>query len=283
MVEKDHPRLSITEQCRLLSILRSAFYYVPKGETALNLALMRQIDEQFLETPFYGVRQMTWHLRAEGHLVNEKRIRRLMRLMGLMPIYQRPNTSRKAKGHKTWPYLLRGLAITRPNQVWCADVTYIPMWRGFLYLVAIMDWATRKVLAWQLSNTLEADFCVEALNEALARFGRPEIMNTDQGSQFTSWAWTDRLCKAGVNISMDGKGRFLDNIFIERLWRSLKYECVYLYAWSGGREAREGIGRWIEFYNQRRPHTAHGGRTPDIAYWFGRETEKPDWQAKSVA
>jgi putative transposase len=175
MVEKDHPRLSITEQCRLLSISRSAFYYEPKGETALNLVLMRQIDEQFLETPFYGVRQMTWHLRAEGRLVNEKRIRRLMRLMGLMPIYQRPNTSRKAKGHKIWPYLLRGMAITRPNQVWCADVTYIPMRRGFLYLVAIMDWATRKVLSWRLSNTLEADFCIEALNEALnealARFG----------------------------------------------------------------------------------------------------------------
>ena len=283
MVKKDHPRLSITEQCRLLSISRSSFYYEPTGETALNLVLMRQIDEQFLETPFYGVRQMTWHLRAEGHLVNEKRIRRLMRLMGLMPIYQRPNTSRKAKGHKIWPYLLRGLAITRPNQVWCADVTYIPMRRGFLYLVAIMDWATRKALAWRLSNTLEADFCVEALNEALVRFGPPEIMNTDQGSQFTSWAWTDRLRQAGVKISMDGKGRFLDNIFVERLWRSLKYECVFLYAWSGGHEARAGIGRWIEFYNKRRPHTAHDGRTPDTAYWFGRETEKPDWQAKSVA
>jgi len=212
-----------------------------------------------------------------------KRIRRLMRLMGLMPIYQRPNTNRKAKGQKTWPYLLRGLAITRPNQVWCADVTYIPMRRGFLYLVAIMDWATRKVLAWRLSNTLEADFCVEALNEALARFGPPEIMNTDQGSQFTSLAWTDRLRQAGVKISMDRKGRFLDNIFVERLWRSLKYECVYLYAWSGGHEARAGIGRWIEFYNQRRPHTAHDGRAPDTAYWFGRKTEKTDWQAKSVA
>jgi putative transposase len=276
MVEKDHPRLSITEQCRLLSISRSAFYYEPKGETALNLVLMRQIDEQFLETPFYGVRQMTWHLRAEGRLVNEKRIRRLMRLMGLMPIYQRPNTSRKAKGHKIWPYLLRGMAITRPNQVWCADVTYIPMRRGFLYLVAIMDWATRKVLSWRLSNTLEADFCIEALNEALARFGPPDIMNTDQGSQFTSWAWTDRQRKAGVKISMDGKGRFLDNILVV-------YLNAWLYAWSGGREARDGIGRWVEFYNKRRPHTALGGRSPATAYWFGRETEKPDWQAKSVA
>jgi putative transposase len=283
MVEKDHPHLSIAEQCRLLSVSRSSFYHAPKGETALNLGLMRLIDEQFLETPFYGVRQITWHLRAEGHPVNEKRIRRLMRLMGLMPIYQRPNTSRRAKGRKTWPYLLRGLAITRPDQIWCADVTYIPMRRGFLYLVAIMDWFTRKVLAWRLSNTLEADFCIEALEEALARFGQPEIMNTDQGSQFTSWAWTDQLRQAGVKISLDGKGRFLDNIFVERLWRSLKYECVYLHAWSGGSEARAGIGWWIEFYNNRRPHTALGGRTPDAAYWFGKETEKPDWQTKSVA
>jgi putative transposase len=283
MVDKDRPRLSVGAQCRQLSISRSSFYYAPKGETALNLGLMRLIDAQLLETPFYGVRQMTWHLRAEGLAVNEKRIRRLMRLMGLMPIYQRPNTSRKAKGHKTWPYLLRGLAITRPNQVWCADVTYVPMRRGFLYLVAIMDWATRKVLAWRLSNTLEAEFCVEALEEALARFGPPEIMNTDQGSQFTSWAWTDRLRQAGIRISMDGKGRFLDNIFVERLWRSLKYECVYLHAWGGGSEARTGIGRWIEFYNNRRPHTALGGRTPATAYWSGTNTEKPDWQAKSVA
>ena len=182
MIEKDHPRLSVAEQCRLLSISRSSFYYAPKGETAFNLALMRLIDEQFLETPFYGVRQMTWHLRAEGHLVNKKRIRRLMRVMGLMPIYQRPKTSIKAKGHKTYPYLLRGLRINRPNQVWCADVTYIPMRRGFLYLVVIMDWATRKVLAWRLSNTLEADFCVDALNEALIRFGPPDIMNTDQAA-----------------------------------------------------------------------------------------------------
>ena len=283
MVAKDHPHLSIGEQCRLLSISRSSFYYTPKGETELNLGLMRLIDRQFLETPFYGVRQMTWHLRAEGQLVNEKSIRRLMRLMGLMPIYQRPDTSRPAKGHKTWPYLLRGVSVDRPNQVWCADVTYIPMRRGFLYLVAVMDWTTRKVLAWRLSNTLEADFCIEALEEALARFGPPEIMNTDQGSQFTSWAWTDRLRQAGAKISKDGKGRFLDNIFVERLWRSLKYECVNLQAWSGGSEARAGIGWWIEFYNNRRPHTALGGRTPPATYWSGREMEKPDWQAKSVA
>jgi putative transposase len=210
MIEPNNPDLSIGEQCRLLSISRSSFYYQPKGETALNLMLMRQIDEQFLETPFFGVRQMTWYLRNEGHLVNEKRIRRLMRLMGLMPIYQKPNTSKAAKDHKTYPYLLRGLRVTRPNQVWAADITYLPMRKGVLYLVAIMDWHTRKVLAWRISNTLEADFCVDALNEAIARFGPSEIMNTDQGSQFTSFAWTDRLRRSGVRISMDGKGRFLD-------------------------------------------------------------------------
>jgi len=201
MIEPGHPDLSVGRQCALLSISRSSFYYTPKGESEMNLALMRQIDEQFLETPFFGVRQMTWHLKNEGHLVNEKRIRRLMRLMGLMPIYQKPNTSRPAKGHKIWPYLLRGLRVERPNQVWAVDITYLPMRRGFLYLVAIMDWFTRKVLAWRISNTLEADFCVEALNEAIHKFGAPEIMNTDQGSQFTSFAWTDRLRRMGVRIS----------------------------------------------------------------------------------
>ena len=183
MIEPDHPKLSIGTQCCLLSISRSSFYYSPLGETDTNLALMLKIDRQFLDTPFYGVRQMTWHLGNEGHRVNEKRIRRLMRLMGLMPIYQAPNTSKPAKGQKTYPYLQRGLRVERPNQVWCADITYIPMKRGFLYLVAIMDWHTRKVLAWRISNTQEADFCVEALNEAIHRFGPPDIMNTDQGSQ----------------------------------------------------------------------------------------------------
>ncbi|RLQ87382.1 IS3 family transposase [Notoacmeibacter ruber] len=230
MVEPAHTFLSIGKQCALLSISRSSFYYTPKGETEMNLTLMRQIDEQFLETPFFGVRQMTWHLKNEGHPVNEKRIYRLMRLMGLMPIYQKPNTSRPAKGHKIWPYLLKGLRVDRPNQVWAADITYLPMHRGFLYLVAIIDWFTRKVLAWRISNTLEADFCVEALNEATHKFGGAEITNTDQGSQFTSFAWTDQLRRIGVRISMDGKGRFLDNIFVERLWRTLKYECVYLHA-----------------------------------------------------
>ncbi len=283
MVEPGNPDLSIGRQCSLLSISRSSFYYRPKGETALNLMLMRQIDEQFLETPFFGVRQMTWHLRNEGHLVNEKRIRRLMRLMGLMPIYQKPNTSKAAKGHRTYPYLLKGLRVTRPNQVWAADITYVPMRRGFLYLVAIMDWHTRKVLAWRISNTLEADFCVEALNEAIRRFGPPEIMNTDQGSQFTSFAWMDRLRRSGVRVSMDGKGRFLDNIFVERLWRSLKYECVYLHAWETGSEAKTGVGKWIEFYNRERPHSALGGKPPAVVYWLKKDETQPDQQEQRVA
>ena len=283
MVEKDNPSLSIGKQCKLLSISRSSFCYELKGETAMNLMLMRQIDEQFLETPFFGVRQMTWHLRNDGHLVNEKRIRRLMRLMGLMPIYQKPNTSKPVKGHKTYPYLLKELRVTQPNQVWASDITYIPMRRGFLYLVAIIDWYTRKVLSCRISNTLEADFCVEALNEAIAKYGPPEIMNTDQGSQFTSFVWTDRLRRSGVRISMDGKGRFLDNIFVERLWRSLKYECVYLHAWETGSEARAGIAKWVEFYNQKRPHSAHGGKPPAVVYWLEKEEMQHDQQEQRVA
>ena len=283
MVEPGHPILPVGKQCALLSISRSSFYYTPKGESEMNLALMRQIDEQFLETPFFGVRQMTWHLKNEGHPVNEKRIRRLMRLMGLMPIYQKPNTSRPAKDHKIWPYLLRGLRVDRPNQVWAADITYLPMRRGFLYLVAIIDWFTRKVLAWRISNTLDADFCVEALNEAVHKFGVPEIMNSDQGSQFTSFAWTDRLRRMGVRISMDGKGRFLDNIFVERLWRTLKYECVYLHAWETGSQARAGIRKWMEFYNRRRPHSALGGKPPAVIYWQAIDHNQPDQQVQRVA
>jgi putative transposase len=215
--------------------------------------------------------------------VNEKRIRRLMRLMGLMPIYQKPNTSKAAKGHKIYPYLLRGLRVNRPNRVWCADITYLPMRRGFLYLMAIMDWHPRKVLAWRISNTLEAGFCVDALNEAIHKFGPPEIMNTDQCSQFTSFVWTDRLRRSNVRISMDGKGRFLDNIFVERLWRSLKYECVYLHAWETGSEAKAGVRKWMEFYNHKRPHSAFGGRPPAVVYWQRIETTKPDQQEQRVA
>lgn len=280
MIEPKHPKLSIGSQCRLLSIARASFYYELQGESEMNLELMLLIDKQFLETPFYGVQQMTWHLQNEGFPVNVKRIRRLMRLMGLMPIYQKPNTSLPAKGHKTYPYLLRGLTVDRPNQVWCTDITYLPMKRGFLYLVAIMDWFTRKVLAWRISNTCEAEFCVESFNEAVHRSGAPEIMNSDQGSQFTSFVWTDRMKRAGTRISMDGKGRCIDNIFIERLWRSLKYECVYLHAWETGSQAKEGIGRWMTFYNHQRPHAAHGGKTPAVVYW---NQIQPDQQAQRVA
>jgi putative transposase len=237
-------------------------------------------EGQFLETPFYDVQQMTWHLKSEGHAVNYKRIRRLMRLMRLMPIYQKHDTSRPAKWHKTHPYLLGGLRVEQPNQVWCADITYVLMRRGFLYLVAIMDWFTRKVLAWRISNTLEADFCVEALNEAFQKFGPPEIMDTDQWSQFTSFAQIDRLKRGGTRISMDGKGRCIDNIFIERLWRSLKYECVYLHAWETGSQALVGIGHWITFDNHHRPHTASGGQPPAVGYFNATQT---DQQVQAIA
>src|SRR4051794_7728753 len=230
---------------------------------------MRLIDAQFLETPWYGSRQMARHLRRDGHEVGRKRVRRLMAVMGLVPIYQRPRTTVPHPEHRIYPYLLRGLGIERPNQVWCADITYIPMRRGFLYLVAVMDWATRKVLAWRVSNTMDVAFCVEALREALARFGRPEIFNTDQGSQFTSSEFTDVLRAADVRISMDGRGRWVDNVFIERLWRSLKYECVYLHAFETGSELRAGLLRWIGYYNTGRPHSTLGGRTPDEAYGTG--------------
>jgi putative transposase len=269
LIEPGHGRLSIVRQCELVSISRSSFYYQPVGETAENLALMRLIDAQFLETPWYGSRQMARHLRRDGHEVGRKRVRRLMGVMGLVPIYQRPRTTVPHPEHRVYPYLLRDLAVERPNQVWCADITYIPMRRGFLYLVAVMDWATRKVLAWRVSNTMDVAFCVEAVQEALARFGCPEIFNTDQGSQFTSSEFIEVLRAAGVRISMDGRGRWVDNVFIERLWRSLKYECVYLHAFETGSELRAGLLRWIGYYNTGRPHSTLGGRTPDEAYGTG--------------
>ena len=210
---------------------------------------------------------MARHLRREGYGVSRKRIGRLMRLMGLSAIYQKPNTSRPHPQHRIYPYLLRGMEITRPNQVWCADISYIPMRRGFLYLVAIMDWASRKVLSWRLSNTMDADFCVAALEDALARYGKPEIFNTDQGSQFTCDNFTNTLKEGGIRISMDGKGRWMDNVMIERLWRSLKYECIYLHAFETGSEVRKGIGRWIDFYNKRRPHSKLDDKTPYEVYW----------------
>jgi putative transposase len=266
MIEPEHPRLSVVRQCELVSISRSGFYYQPAGEAPLNLALMRLIDEQFLETPWYGSRQMARHLRREGYTVGRKRMRRLMAKMGLEPIYQRPRTTIPQPGHRIYPYLLREMVIDRANQVWCADITYIPMRRGFLYLVAVMDWSTRKVLSWRVSNTMDVEFCIEALEEALARFGRPDIFNSDQGSQFTSLRFTGVLQQAGVRISMDGRGRWVDNVFIERLWRSLKYECIYLHAFETGSELRAGLTLWIGYYNARRPHSTLAGCTPDEAY-----------------
>ena len=259
-------RLPISRQCELVSISRSAFYYRKCGESPFNLVLMRLIDEQFLETPWYGSRQMARHLRLQDYSVSRKRVRRLMRLMGLQTIYQKPKTTQRHPEHKVYPYLLRGLAITRPNQVWCADITYLPLERGFLYLVAIMDWYSRRVLAWRISNSMDASFCVEALEEAMGRYGKPDIFNTDQGSQFTGFEWTSTLKVTGVRISMDGKGCWMDNVFIERLWRSLKYECVYLNAFTGSREARQHVGSWIDYYNHRRPHSALDGQTPNQVY-----------------
>jgi putative transposase len=266
MIEPGHPRLSIVRQCALVSIGRSTFYRAPTPETAENLLLMRLLDEQFLETPWYGSRQMTRHLRRLGHAIGRKRVRRLMATVGLAPIYQRPRTTVPHPEHRIYPYLLRDLVIDRPNQVWCADITYIPMRRGFLYLVAVMDWSTRRVLSWRLSNTMDVEFCIAALEEALARFGRPEIFNSDQGGQFTSPRFTEVLTAAGIRISMDGRGRWMDNVFIERLWRSLKYECVYLHAFETGSELRRGLACWIGYYNGARPHSSLGGMTPDEAY-----------------
>ena len=276
MVRRDVPGLSLSRQCEILSIRRSSFYYAPKGESPENLALMRHIDGLFLQYPFYGSRQMVRHLRRDGVCVGRHRIRRLMRLMGLDAIYQAPKTSQPHPEHRTYPYRLKGLTIERPDHVWCADITYIPVRRGFLYLVAVMDWASRHVLAWRLSNTLDARFCVEALNEALDTYGKPAIFNTDQGSQFTGFDFTGVLKDAEVTISMDGRGRCMDNIFIERLWRSLKYEAVHLHELTDGFHAERVIGDWIAFYNNERPHSALAGGTPAEAYAAGRPVDMMD-------
>jgi putative transposase len=269
MVERENPELPVSQQCRLLAVPRSAVYRKPAEVSAEDLAIMALIDRQYLARPYYGSRRMAAWLATQGHVVNRKRVQRLMRLLGLVAIYQRPNTSKPAAAHRIYPYLLGGLAIERVNQVWCADVTYIPMAKGFFYLVVIMDWASRAVLAWRLSNTLGADFCVEALEEALTEYGRPEIFNTDQGSQFTSEDFTGTLKEQGIAISMDGKGRCMDNIFVERLWRSLKYEEVYLHAYANVAEARAGIAAWLDFYNTERQHQSLGYRTPRQIYQEG--------------
>ena len=258
----------------MLGLARSTWYQHPKGEKVVNLDLMRRIDEQFLETPFYGSRQMQRHLNNQDIVVGRARVRRLMRKMGLMAIYQKPRTSVPHPEHKVYPYLLRGLQIARPDHVWCADITYVPMNRGFLYLVAIMDWHSRAVLSWRLSNTMDTDFCVAALEEAMERYGVPEIFNTDQGSQFTSQEFTQALKDADVSISMDGKGRRMDNVFIERLWRSVKWECIYLRELETGSQARQAIGNWVPFYNEQRPHTAFDGRRPMDVYREGQSASK---------
>jgi putative transposase len=266
LVEREDAALPVSQQCRLLAVSRSSVYRPPAEVSEVDRAIMALIDRQYLARPYYGSRRMAAWLATQGHVVNRKRVRRLMRLIGLVAIYQRPNTSKPAAAHKIYPYLLGGIMIERVNQVWCSDVTYIPMAKGFLYLVVIMDWASRAVLGWRLSNTLGAEFCVEALEEALAHYGRPEIFNTDQGSQFTSDDFTGTLKRHEITISMDGKGRCMDNIFVERLWRSLKYEEVYLNAYATVAEAKAGIGAWLSFYNNERQHQSLGYRTPQQIY-----------------
>ena len=261
MIDRRHPSLSVVDQCQLLDINRSGLYYQTRVMSEEDLALMKLIDRQYLVTPFYGARKIAAWLKGQNYIVNRKRVRRLMRLMGFSAIYRRPRTSKPAPSHKIYPYLLSGLKITRPNQVWAADITYIPMIRGFLYLVAIIDWYSRYVLSWRLSNTLDVDFCVEALEEAL-RKGTPEIFNTDKGSQFTSEAFTGLLEQHSIKVSMDGKGSYRDNLFIERLWRTVKNEEVYLKAYQDGKEARFGLGNYFRFFNSERPHQALAYRTP---------------------
>ena len=261
MVDRENPSLSMTRQCVLLGVSRSGLYYRSWGTSEEDLALMQAMDRQYLETPFFGSRRMRVWLERQGMVVGRKRVQRLMRIMGLRAIYRGPGTSRPAPEHRVFPYLLRNVQITQPNQVWAADITYLPMARGFLYLVAIMDWHSRYVVSWRLSNTLEADFCIEVLQEALGQ-GQPKVFNTDQGSRFTSGGFIHVLQDHGVKISMDGKGRYRDNIFVERLWRTVKYEEVYLKAYTSASEARRELGAYFRFYNNQRPHQALGYRTP---------------------
>jgi putative transposase len=266
MVDRRRSDLSVRRQCALLGLARSGVYRQPAAPDPEELALMRWLDEQYLATPFYGSRRMTAELRKAGHQVNRKRVQRLMRVMGIAALGRKPRTSKPGPGHKIYPYLLRDMRIERVNQVWCADITYIPMRRGFLYLVTVMDWWSRAALSWRLSNTMDAGFCVDALKDALRRHGRPEVFNTDQGSQFACDAFVGTLLGARIAVSMDGRGRWMDNVFIERLWRSLKHEEVYLKDYADAREARAGIGGWMEFYNELRPHQALGHRMP-MAVW----------------
>ena len=266
MIDRSH-ELPLTRQAELLRLSRSSLYYQPCPVSPADLAIMRQMDELHLEYPFAGSRMLRDLLRGEGVEIGRAHVITLMRKMGIEAIYRRPNTSKPAEGHKIYPYLLQDLKIERPNQVWAMDITYIPMARGFVYLAAVIDWHTRRVLSWRLSITMEVDFCLEAVEEALARHGKPEIFNTDQGSQFTSQPFTGLLIDNAIAISMDGKGSWRDNVFIERLWRSVKYEEVYLKAYDSVPEARACLGRYLAFYNGKRPHSSLGARTPDQAYF----------------
>jgi putative transposase len=266
MIDRSH-ELPLTRQARVLKLSRSSLYYRPQPVSAADLAIMRRIDELHLEHPFAGSRMLRDLLRGEGVQIGRQRVITMMRRMEIEAIYRRPNTSKPAPGHRIYPYLLRGLAVDRPNQVWAMDITYIPMARGFVYLAAVIDWFTRRVLSWRVSITMEADFCIEAVEEAIARHGKPEIFNTDQGSQFTSAAFTGLLQDNAIAISMDGKGSWRDNVFVERLWRSVKYEEVYLRAYDSVAHARASLGRYLNFYNAKRPHSSLGARTPDQAYF----------------
>jgi putative transposase len=265
LVEVNHPELSVRRQCELLGLARSTFYYEPTGAPPEDLRLMRLIDELYTDCPFYGSRKITEALTRQGEEVNRKRVRRLMQAMGLEAIYPKPRLSAAGRGHKIYPYLLRGVKIERPDQVWSADITYVPLPTGFMYLAAVIDWYSRYVLAWRLSNTLDGAFCLEMLEEAL-RGGKPEVFNTDQGVQFTAEAFTGRLLAAGVAVSMDGRGRALDNVFVERLWRTVKYEDIYIRGYERVAELLEGLARYFAFYNQERLHQSLGYETPAVAY-----------------
>ena len=266
MMDRQHD-LSLTRQSCLLGISRGSVYYKRRPTSQTDLTLMRRIDELHMDFPFAGSRMLKGLLRQEGFTVGRLHVATLMKTMGIEAIYRRPNTSKPHPEHKIYPYLLRNVAVTRPNQVWAMDITYVPMRRGFVYLAAVIDWFTRKVLAWRVSITLETAFCIEAVDDAMARYGRPEIFNTDQGSQFTSLDFIKLLKDAKISISMDGKGAWRDNRMIERFWRSVKYEEIYLHAYTNVPEARAGIGKYIKFYNERRPHSSLAGKTPDQAYF----------------
>ena len=266
MIDRSHG-LPITKQADVLGISRGSVYYLPRSISPADLAIMRRIDELHLEYPFAGSRMLRDLLRGEGIEIGRERVIGMMRRMGIHAIYRRPNTSKPAPGHKIYPYLLRDLKVERPNQVWAMDITYIPMARGFIYLAAVVDWFSRRVLSWRVSITMETAFCLDAVEEAIARYGKPEIFNTDQGSQFTSADFTGLLIGHAIKISMDGKGAWRDNVFVERIWRSVKYEEVYLRAYAGVGEARGSIGRYFDFYNSKRPHSSLDARTPDQAYF----------------